>query len=256
MFKKVFFVFVAMLIFLTVPVYADDVYTLQPGKIYKVYFNSDTPFVDVEFSDNVLFGFRKLNYYYDLASYDRYGMSYAKDVGDQLNLLIYNITDSPVTLTVNNGEVRSFLDYGSNDFTVVPFDGTRTPLEVTNTHEYEFELDYKLLTYNDDGSLDFDSNEYGIDFGETQSFDGRGVLIIDLSKNRYEIDYTLKGVYELGDYFRSDFFQMPPWILGMDLSGILGAFLENLPKLLQAGLVVLSVFLLINLARYMVRLFL
>lgn len=255
MFKKVFFVFVAILIFLTVPVYADEVYTIEPGKTYKIWFDENDPFIDVEFSDNILFGFRSLNWFSELNTYDTYGMSFADDVGTRLNFFMYNFTDSDVTLTINNGVVKSFLDFGVN-FTAVPYDGARTPFEFTNTHVYEYDIKYKLLNYNDEGIFDLDNTLYRLDFGETQSFDGRGVLFIQLDPSRHETDYTFEGVYEVGSFVRSDFFQMPPWILGMDLSGILGACLVILPKLLLVGLVVLSVFLLINLAKYMVRLFL
>ena len=257
MFKKVFFVFVAMLIFLSVPVYAEDTYTLQPGHLYEFRIDQECRFVDIDFSDNVLYFPSRNVLYYDLTWYNYYGTSFAGDTVERKYLYVFNINDTPVSLTLNDGIISSVFDFPEQYvFTVVPFDGTRTPLEFINSHKYQLDIAYRILHYNDDGTFNLDSQEYSVGYGQTQIIDGKGVLIVDGSLGNYEIDYSFEGVYEVGHSVRSDFFQKPPWILAMNLNGILGGFLEILPKLLQAGLVVLSVFLLINLARYMVHLFL
>lgn len=255
MFKKVFFVFVAILIFLSVPVYADDEYIIQPGSLFQITFDAECRYADVEFSDNVLYFASRSPIDYTMEYYNNFGTNFAGDTIERKYLMVLNINDSPITFTLNDGSIYRTFQYSTHVFTVVPFDGSRTPFEFTNIHVYEHDIKYKVLNYNN-GSLELDPILYTINFGETLTFDEKGVLLLNLSKSSHETDYTFEGVYEVGDFVRSDFFQKPPYLLTMDLNGILGACLENLPKLLLVGLVVLSVFLAINLARYMIRLFL
>lgn len=255
MYKRLIIVLLVFLMFVNVPVYANEIYTIKQGKVYTITIDQNYSNLDVIFSDNVLYGFRNLNYYDDLTTYDSYGISSNRtlDVFDKF-MFVYNLSDSDVIMTLNDGGITNIREYES-PFGLVMYDGTNTVLEVTNnTSGY---IDYKMLNYNDiNGSISFDKYNYSIAGGSTKEIEGKGVLIFELDGGNLKDILTISGVYEVGDFVRYGFFQRVPWILEMDLMGIIRVFLEQLSMLLPVGLIVLSAFLLINLLRYTMRFFL
>lgn len=263
MFSKVLVVLLTLLMFMNVPVYtahAEETYTLRPGKVYVVRLYTNYDYADLVFSDNVLCRYGSTDTGYDgLSTYYDYVTRYYHDKLNYYDrVYVYNVSGSDVIMTLDNGEIRNISERQS-PFYAVMYDGTET----------EFEMEYignnaiyykKFYFDNDAGLLRFDKTYFVMDPGAVREFDGKGVLII--RKAYYDQDLELEdvlrmnGVYEVGDHFRYDFFYRAPWILGMDLMGIMEVFWEQLSMLLPVGLIVLSVPLLIYLTRYTVRLFL
>ena len=135
------------------------------------------------------------------------------------------------------------------------FDGSGSAFEVSNlTDRY---LYYKLLNYNeDDDSIMIGESTGDIGRGASKSFEGKGVLLFKVNRSELEDTLTFEGVYEVSDSMRYDFFVNPPWILRMDLAGIIRVFWEELSMLLPVGLVILSMWLLTRLVKYTMGLFL
>lgn len=258
MYKKVFFLLLILTILISVPVYAEDenVYTLESGKIYTFRFNYDySDDVDLDFSDNVIYGINRFDDYADLTEYRYYGSSRIEGVGSTNNFMfVYNWSDSEVYMTLNDGEIASVTEH-SSPFTLVMFDGGEEGFEFINVSDGVIE--YKRHYYNeDDGSIDYSTGYKSIHSGNSVTYEGKGILMFDFPTGDVLYNMDFNGVYEVGDYISEDFFLMPPWILVMDLAGLLGAFWNQLLTLLPVGLVILSVFLLISLLIYTMRLFL
>lgn len=252
MFRKLFSVLLVLLMFINVPVYAQDEYTLKPGKVYRFEFDLYNR-LDVDLSGDVLFYFSSTESYDELYKYANYGNSYESDLNIEKYMYVYNVSDSNVNLIINEGEIVGVNEY-SSPFVMVMFDGSETVFELTNNSDgWE---NYKIFYYQGDGSLIFDSVTDIIGPGCSEQFDGIGALLLEVAGGSFEDVFTLNGVYEVGDYIRGGFFPVPPWILGMDLAGLLEAFWNQLQTLLPAALIVLSASLLISLAKYIVRLFL
>lgn len=255
MFKKVLVVvgLVAFLVFVSGPVYATGSYTFLQGKVYAVEIEGDV--LDVTFSDNVLFGDYLTNEIGALNAYDTYGMSYVRPwYSSSRYLLVYNISDSDVIMTLNDGAIANVDGYDS-PFSLVMFDGSGSAFEVRNlTDDY---ISYKLLNYNeDDGCITIGASLASIGRGASEYFEGKGVFLFKVARSDLENTLTFEGVYEVSDVVRYDFFVNPPWILRMDLAGIIRVFWEELSILLPVGLVVLSMWLLTRLVKYTMGLFL
>lgn len=259
MFSKVLVVLLALLMSINVPVYAEKIYTLKAGNIYKIELDLDYPYVDVVFSDNVLHGdysYVNTDIYDWLYIYDIYEKRYQGDV-DTFNrfLYVYNISDSDVIMTKNDGVIKSIKEYQS-PFGLVMYDATNTEFEV----EYVGNRDasYYMLIYDEnDRSLRFSHSSYYIAPGDIKKFEGKGVLIFDLYyRDVFEDVMQMNGDYKMGNNIEYNYFYKVPWKLGIDLNGIIQILWEQLKMLLPAGLVVLSIMLIMYLTRYVVRLFL
>lgn len=256
MFRKALILVLILLVFMGGPVYASQTYTLEPGKVYAFELDWDVhSFLDVVFSDNVLCGLDNYDFYYDdLDHYDFYGKTLAREVDrwDKF-LFVYNPTRSNVTMTVNYNHIEIVDSYDSV-FGIVMFDGSESPVEITNISESSrWGI---LISYDEDSGL--------LSFGELElflsnfrnKFDGKGALIIELEGEELKDFLSINGIHEFSDYIRHDFFPRAPWTLVMDFGTLLEVFWGQLRMLLPAGLIVLLVFLLISLTRYIVRLFL
>lgn len=255
MFRKFFSVLLVLMLVNVhgcFPAYAEEVYTLKPGKVYRFGLDLYTS-LDIDFSDSVLYYLGSSGNYTELWRYKNYGNSYQEDFNVEQYLFVYNVSDSSVKLTLNDGEVIGVNEYQS-PFVMVMFDGSETALEVKNNSE-EWQ-DYKVFHYVGNGSYIFYDETSIIEPGYTEQFEGIGVLLFEAFGGNFEDIFTVSGVYEVGDYIREGFFSVPPWILKTDLTGIIQALLDQLSTLLPVGLVILSVYLLISLAKYIVRLFL
>jgi hypothetical protein len=265
--------------FISFPVYADDdddgynlqedlnfidflaytegqqVYTLEPGKVYRIEFNYlENEYADLDFSDNVVYGFSTVYGATAFDLYKYYGNSYNGSVSDGKRMFVYNWSESEINMTLNDGEIKKIVTY-SPLFTLVMFDGSEEVLEMINT--YVTTVNYRVHYYNeDDGSIDYVSDMNHLYKGQSRIFEGKGLLMfghpVDTMLNR--VDFN--GVYEVGYYISEDFFQVPPWILRMDLAGMIRVLLDQLSMLLPVALVILSVFLLVSFLIYMVRSFL
>ena len=157
-------------------------------------------------------------------------------------------------MNITEGTITEVTAYDST-FSLVMYDGTDTEFKITNnTDSY---TSYTVYEYNEfDHSYEGSGTYRVIDENESETFTGMGFLVFGSSRLQYT---TFQGVYEISDYIRSDFFQVPPpWILKkmMNLTELLGAFWNQLSTLLPVGLVILSVFLLVSLLIYTVRSFL
>ena len=248
MFKKFSCFLLILLMFISVPVYAEDneVYTLGPGEVYRFRFMKP---VDLVFSDNVLYGTGTSSN--KLYTYDSYGNSYnGSPTG--LAIYVYNCSYSEINITLNEGEITAADKYYS-PFTLVMFDASEEVFEMKNISDVY--LRYKVHYYNEDtGSIDFNTGTSV--FNGTKTLEGKGVLMFEFTEDDLPYKLELNGAYEVGDYISEDFFPSPPWILRMDLAGMIRVLLDQLSMLLPVGLVVLSVFLAISLLLYTMRLFL
>lgn len=234
------------------PVYAEDneVYTIEPGEVYKF---GTVGYIDVVFSDNVLHGVGTGYALDDLYTYDSYGNSYSGNLSVNNALYVYNCSYSDIYVTLNEGEIWAFSEY-SSPFTLVMFDASKEVFEMKNISGLS--LRYKVHYYNEDtGSIDFNTGTSVLGSG-TKTLEGRGVLMFEFSEDDLPYKLELNGAYEVGDYISEDFFPLPPWILRMDLAGMIRVLLDQLSMLLPVALVILSVFLLVSLLIYMVRSFL
>ena len=135
------------------------------------------------------------------------------------------------------------------------YDGTNTEFKVEYTGDRD--ANYYILNYDEKaGLLRFNNSMYYIGPGDLKKFEGKGVLIFDLYyRDVFEDVMQMNGVYKVGNNIEYNFFSKVPWILGMDLTGIIKILWEQLKMLLPAGLVVLSILLIMYLTRYVVRLF-
>lgn len=247
MFKRVLFLLLILTILISVPVYGQEVYTLEPGKIYRFTF---IDYADIVFSDNVLYGVR---YNYDkLRTYDSYGNSYYGRLNLPYSMYVYNCSYSEIGITFNEGEIQSVTEY-SSPFTLVMFDASEEVFEMRNISGVI--LDYKVHYYNEDnGSIDFNTGTSV--FSGMKTLEGKGVLMFEFTEDELPYKVEFNGVYETGSYISEDFFPVPPWILRMDLTGTIRVLLDQLSMLLPVALVILLVFLLINLLIYIIHLFL
>jgi hypothetical protein len=234
-------------------VYAEGVeaYTLEPGKVYAFRKSSDGK-LTVGFSDLVLRGTSLVSYEYgDLGRYTSY-VNYSSTSKDYT--YVYNVNDKEVTMTVTEGTIIS-VDVYESVFSLVMYDATETNFQITNIGD-NTGVYYRRFEYNEnDGSLNLSpSNVIVLFSGETDTYTGKGIIVT--KESNLEERLYIDGFYEVYDTINLGFFHVPPWILRMDLAGLLGAFWNQLLTLLPVGLVILSVFLLASLLIYTVRLFL
>lgn len=225
-----------------------EVYTLEPGKVYVFRKNSGET-LTVGFSDLVLRGISAASYEYgDIMRYTSY-VNYSSHTSKSY-LYVYNVNDKEVTMTVTEGTIISDDVYDS-DFSLVMYDATETNFQITSIVDYVY---YKRFEYNEnDGSLNWSPIEV-INSGETDTYTGKGIVVT--RKHNLEGRLYIDGFYEVFNTISLGFFQVPPWILRMDLAGMTRVLLDQLSMLLPVALVILSVFLLISLAIYTIRLFL
>jgi hypothetical protein len=233
--------------FISVPVYAEDneVYTLEPGKVYKFEKVIDENLV-AEFSDYVLYN-NTYNYYNKVNSYQY--VNYINNGSSHTN--VYNCNNKSVTMTITGGEISEVTVYGSL-FSLVMYDGTETEFKIINN--IDDSVNCRKFEYNESDNS-FEAS--GLNIQGSRTLTGKGFLLFKLDDEYYNT--TFNGVYEISNYIESDFFQVPPpWILKkmMNLTELLGAFWNQLLTLLPVGLVILSAFLLTSLLIYTVRLFL
>jgi hypothetical protein len=235
-----------------VPVYAaegQEVYTLEPGNVYGFRFDWSND-VDLVFSDNVLYGTG--TNYKSFYTYDFYGNSYSGQITIPYYMYVYNCFDSEINMTINEGEIKGVTEY-SSPFTSIMFDASEEVFEMKNISGVI--LRYKVHYYNEDtGSIDINTGTTVL--SGTKTLEGRGVLMFEFPEDDLPYKLELNGAYEVGDYISEDFFPSPPWILRMDLAGILRVLLDQLSMLLPVALVVLSIFLVVNFLIYIVHLFL
>lgn len=249
MYRKVFIVVLVLLMFVNVPVYANnEVYTLEQGKVYR-FKNGGKPF-EAEFSDYVLSGSTVVSSGYTNVYHYSYSDNMWFTKADYP--FVYNCNNKTVTMTVYEGNITE-VDVFASPFSIVMYDGSETDFKMTNNTEYG--ISYKRFEYNEvSDSLD---NPSGTETLYTSgTYTGRGVILLPVNINELQDTITFEGDYEAYNYIRLGFFQGPPWILKTDLAGIIRAFLEQLSMVLPVALVILSVFLLISLAKYIVRSFL
>ena len=253
MFRKLFSVLVILLMFIAascnVPAYAEDegVFTLEPCKLYL--FNK-TGSVKAEFSKNVLCGGVISSTPYDNVLYYHYWSTI--NVGSTGKLFVYNCNDESVTMDVIEGTINGFevVDY---PISIVMYDASEMDFKMINNTDSR--IRYKRFNYNE--VADRLDDKSGTDWlYDSATLTGRGALLFLVDINDLEDNITFEGEYEVSDYVRKGFFQGPPWILKMDLAGMIRALLDQLSMLLPVGLVILSAFLLISLMRYIVRSFL
>jgi hypothetical protein len=231
------------------PVYAEDneSYTLEPGKVYrfkKVAGESLT----AEFSEHVLRSIRSADN--DYLNINHYGYYNYINSSPFTYLNVYNINSKSVTMTVNEGAINEVAVFES-PFSLVMYDGTGTEFQIINNIDnYVY---CKRYGYNEsDHSFEAKGNFISIRVSETLT--GSGFLLFR-ANDKFN-NTTFQGVYEVSNYIRSGFFQVPPWILRMDLAGTIRVLLDQLSMLLPVALVVLSIFLVVNFLIYIVHLFL
>lgn len=259
MYRKVFIALVILLMLINVPVYAEEgIYTLERGKIYVFTFPENNSTVEVNFSDNVLTGVEIVQQDDpgDLDIYNRYGTRRSWGIGYLHNVLyVYNVSDSDVTAVFADGSLVRRVDVYPSPVSLVAYDASEEPIEFTNiTDEI---IRYKEFSYNEyDNTITYDSSFKSLESGEGVLTFGKGVLLFPINTGNLQYYLSINGVYEVRNYIRKSFFRIPPWILETDLAGIIQALLEQLLMLLPVALVILSVFLLISLIRYIVRLYL
>ena len=248
MFKKFFSVLLILLMFINLPVYAEDeeVYILEPGKVYRFRNSED---VIAVFSDYVLCAATISGNEYNSAEYYRYWNGIK--VGSLGVLFVYNCNNESVTMTVVERKGRiSQVEVFEPSLSIVMYDASETDFRVINNTDGS--IRYRQYEYNEI-SDSFDNPDWAATFYSSITFVGRGFLLLPFNINDLEDNITFEGDYEVSSYVRKGFFQGPPWILKTDLAGIILALLDQLSMLLPAALVVLSVFLLISLIKYIVR---
>jgi hypothetical protein len=248
--RKFFCLLLILLMFMSVPVYAEDYesYTLEPGKVYKFQRLSSGGNLVAEFSDYVLYndtynGYNKANYY-------EY-VNYVDNHSSHTN--IYNVNNKSVIMIITGGTISEVTDYDSF-FSLVMYDGTETEFKIINN--IDDSVNCKQFEYNE-SDHSFEASGTNISINGSRTLTGRGFLLFK-ADDKYH-NTTFNGVYEVSNYIESDFFQVPPpWILKkmMNLTELLGVFWNQLLTLLPVALLILSVFLLISLAIYTIRLFL
>jgi hypothetical protein len=138
-------------------------------------------------------------------------------------------------------------------FSLVMYDGTDTEFKITNNTDSYVEA--KQFEY-DESDRSFDASGDYFAISDTKTFTGVGFILFGFPIDDLPYNLEFNGVYEISNYVGSGFFPVPPWILRMDLAGMIRVLLDQLSMLLPAGLVVLSVFLLVSLLIYTVRSFL
>lgn len=235
-------------------VYAEGVeaYTLEPGKVYVFRKNKDET-LTVGFSDLVLFGTSGMSFTYgDTRFYDYYANYLSNTSTSGIYLQVYNVNDEEVTMTVTEGTIISVNVYESN-FSLVMYDATETNFQITNIADSG--VYYRRFEYNEnDGSLTLKPYEIVMG-GDTKTYtQGKGIMIV--RKLNLQEKLSIDGYYEVYDTINLGFFHVPPWILRMDLAGMIRVLLDQLSMLLPVALVILLVFLLASLLIYTVRLFL
>lgn len=258
-YRKVFIVLVVLLMLVNIPVYAEEeeeVYTLKRGKIYVFRFRENNDSVEVVFSDDVLTGVQIINEYNELDTYNRYGKSRSWKIGYLHDYLhVYNVSDSDVTARFSgSGRPIEVVEY-EPPFSLLHYDASEEPIEFINRTEET--ICYNRFEYNEfGGSIAFNNSIKSLDSGKGVLTFGKGAFLFPISAGNVQYYLDIQGVYEVRNYIRKSFFRIPPWILKTDLAGIIRALLGQLSMLLPVGLVILSVFLLISLIRYIVRSFL
>jgi hypothetical protein len=227
-----------------IPVYAEDneVYTLEPGKVYK-FENVSGENLVAEFSDYVLYN-NTYNYYNKINSYNL--VNYINHSSSHTN--VYNCNNKSVTMTITGGEISEVTVYGSL-FSLVMYDGTETEFKIINN--IDDSVNCRKFEYNESDNS-FEAS--GLNIQGSRTLTGKGFLLFKLDDEYYNT--TFNGVYEVSNYIRSGFFWAPPWIFRMDLAGMIRVLLDQLSMLLPVGLLILSVFLLASFLIYMVRSFL
>lgn len=249
--RKFFCLLLILLMFMSkcnVPVYAEDYesYTLEPGKVYRFKKVKGETFTAV-FSDYLLISsWTQSGGYTDKSRY-RYN-NYFTNSGD-IYVNVYNTSNKSVAMTMTEGTTIE-VDVFDSPFSLVMYDGTETRLQITkNVDDF---ISFKRFLYNEsDHSFDYLGEYLGI--GDGRNLQGKGFLVFTSSKLQ---DVTFEGVYGFVDYISEYFFQAPPWILRMDLAGMIRVLLDQLSMLLPVALVILSVFLLVSLLIYTIHLFL
>lgn len=251
--RKFFCLLLILLVFMSkcnVPVYAEDYesYTLEPGKVYRFKKVKGETFT-AELSDYVLISsWNQAGGYRDKSFY-RY-KNYVTNTGD-VYVNVYNTSNKSVAMTMTEGTATEVAVFDS-PFTLVMYDGTETILKIINNGDNY--VTFMRYRYNEsDHSFDYLGKYLGIGVGKSHVLSGKGFIVFTSS---YLQDVTFEGVYGFVDYISEYFFQIPPWILRMDLAGIIRVLLDQLSMLLPVGLVILSVFLLISLLLYTIHLFL
>lgn len=233
-------------------VYAEGVeaYTLEPGKVY-VFRKSSDGTLTVGFSDLVLCGTSVASYGYgDLVRYTSY-VNYSS--ASKNYTYVYNVNDKEVTMTVTEGTIIS-VDVYESVFSLVMYDATETNFQITNIADSVVYC--RRFEYNEnDGSLNLSpSNVIVLKSGETDTYTGKGIIVT--RESNLEERLYIDGFYEVYDTINLGFFHVPPWILRMDLAGMIRVLLDQLSMLLPVALLILSVFLLVSFLIYMVRSFL
>ena len=208
----------------------------------------------IGFSDHVLYGYSNVSNYDSLGSYSVYGTGTSRDFSSVYTMFVYNCSDSDVTMVITDGVISQYYEYDS-PFAFVAYDASEEYFEVTNTTDSM--IKYREFQYNEyDDSITYSAHIEWLYSGDGALYFGKGILMFPFNTGNVQYFLDIEGVYEVGNYIRKGFFLVPPWILGMDLAGIIQALLGQLSMLLPVGLVILSVFLLISLIRYIVRSFL
>jgi len=255
-YRKLFIVLVILLMLVNVPVYAEDeeVYTLKKGKVYEFKFRANltlSDVVNIGFSDYVLYGYSNLTDYDSISSYGFYGTGTSRTFVSVFTMFVYNCSDSDVTMVITDGVITNYYEYDS-PFSFVMYDASEEYFKITNTTDTS--IKYRELQYNEyDGTITYRSSSETLKSGGSALYSGKGLLLLPVKTGNVQYNVTLEGVYEVNNYIRKGFFRVPPWILETDLGVIIRALLEQLSMLLPVGLVILSVFLLISLIRYIVR---
>ena len=249
--RKFFCFLLILLMFMSkcnVPVYAEDYesYTLEPGKIYR-FKKVKGETLTAELSDYVLISSWSQAGGYTGKSIYRY-KNYVTNSGN-IYVNVYNTSNKSVAMTMTEGTITE-VDVLDSPFSLVMYDGTETRLKITkNVDDF---ITFKRFLYNES---DHSFNYYGdyVEIDDGRNLKGKGFIVFTSSSLQ---DVTFEGVYGFVDYISEYFFQTPPWILRMDLAGMIRVLLDQLSMLLPAGLVILSVFLLISLLIYTIHLFL
>lgn len=233
---------------------AEDFRTLQPGVVYQFYSLVGKPF-EIEFSDCVLWGGTFYSNGYKDVSIFEYSDYVEALPEDGYRIFVYNIHDREVSMRIPDkpDDFRGAY-FNSNPLNLVTYNGYETPFQVSNNTD-DRAISYKQFEY--DGAGGYVEGVYEtMAPGEVHSYIGKGFLLFSLYMDDLENSVTCEGVYKLTDYIDADFFRVPPWILEMDLTGVIRGYLEQLSMLLPVGLVILSAFLVISLMRFIMRLFL
>ena len=252
--RKFFCLLLILLMFINlqscVPVYAEDYesYTLEPGKIYR-FKKVKGQTLTAEFSDYVLISSWNQAGGYTDKSFYRYKNNVTNSGDVYVN--VYNTSNKSVVMTMTEGTTTEVAVFNS-PFSLVMYDGTETSLQIINNGDNS--VTFKRYTYNEsDYSFDYLGNYLGIGVGKSRTLSGKGFIVFTSSSLQ---DVTFEGVYGFVDYISEYFFHTPPWILRMDLAGMIRVLLDQLSMLLPVGLVILSVFLLISLLLYTIHLLL